>query len=75
MPVQLDQVRSFDRAQVRSGVALLNPQQQLERIEGVAVHIKGVHYIRHDRPTPEASGSPEKYKRILAKFTGTPNIT
>ena len=49
MPVQLDQVRSFDRAQVRSGAALLNPQQRLERIEGVAVNIEGVQQELSDR--------------------------
>ncbi len=36
MPVQLDQVRPLDLAQVRAGAALVNPKQQLERIAVVA---------------------------------------
>ncbi len=36
MPVQLDQVRPLDLAQVRAGAALVHPEQRLERLKGVA---------------------------------------
>ena len=41
MPVQLDQVRPIDLAQVRAGAALVHPEQRLERIEPVMVNIEG----------------------------------
>ena len=39
MPVQLDQVRALDLAQVRPGEALVNPEQRLERVERLAVNM------------------------------------
>ena len=40
LPMQLDQVRPLDGAQVRPGTALLHPQQRLERVEGIRVDVK-----------------------------------
>jgi hypothetical protein len=40
MPMQLDQVRPLDRAQIRPCAALVNPQQRLERVAVHAVIVK-----------------------------------
>jgi hypothetical protein len=37
-PMDLDQVRSFDFAQVGSATALVNSQERFERLQGAAVH-------------------------------------
>ncbi len=53
MPVQLDQVRPLDLAQVRSGAALVNPEQRLERVQRLAVNSEGVRQELSDRgPLP-----------------------
>ncbi len=49
MPVQLDQVRSLDRAEIRPGAALVHPQQRLERVERLEVNINGVRQELADR--------------------------
>src|SRR4051794_28434613 len=42
MPMQLDQVRPLDLAQISPCAALVNPEQRLERIERVAMHVKRI---------------------------------
>ena len=63
MPVQLDQVRPLDLAQVRPGAALVHPEQRLERIERVAVDIEGIRQELPDRRTAGTPRPPPRHSR------------
>ncbi len=79
MPVQLDQVRPLDLAQVRPGAALVNPQQRLERIERFAMNLEGVRQELSDRGTlgglVTAPALPEQKRMVASRWTTPENAS